>query len=61
MDGAARRELGRMCKRLLDTGRLKYLQEAGNYGGGRLEKYVSEEVSPENVLLMALGGREDRT
>ena len=61
MDGAARRELGRMCKRLLDTGRLKFLEEAGNYGGGRLERYVSEEVSPENVLLMALGGREDRT
>lgn len=44
-------EVGRMCKRLLDTGRLRYL-EAHGYAG-RLQTYVAQEVSPENVLLVA--------
>lgn len=51
LDGPARRHLGRMCKRLLDTGRLLYLCEHGY--DGRLQTYVPEEVSPENVLLVA--------
>ena len=50
-DAASRRELGRMCKRLLDTGRLHYL-EAHGYSA-RLQAYVEESVSPENTLLLA--------
>lgn len=48
---AARRELGRMCKRLLDQGRLRYLQQHGYCA--RMQAYVSEDVTPENVVIIA--------
>ena len=48
---SARRELGRTCKRILDTGRLRYLEAKGYRG--QLRAYVPPEVSPENVLLLA--------
>ena len=43
--------VGRMCKRLLDTGRLRYLQAHGY--AGRLQEYVDVAVSPENTLIVA--------
>ena len=51
LDGAARTEIGRMCKRLLDTGRLRYLEAHGYTGGVR--RYIDAAVSPENVVLVA--------
>ena len=51
VDRASRIELGRMCKQLLDTGRLRYL-EAHGYAT-HLQMYVPPDVSPENVLLVA--------
>lgn len=51
LDGTSRREIGRMCKRLLDTGRLRYLEQHG-FKNCRLQMYVSEQVTPENVLLV---------
>ena len=52
LDGPRRRELGRMCKRLLDVGRLRYLQEHARMAG-QLQTYCDEAISPENVLLLA--------
>ena len=49
--GESRVEVGRMCKRLLDAGRLCYLQEHG-YAGGQCA-FVEQAVSPENVLIFA--------
>jgi len=40
-----------MCKRLLDTGRLRYLAQHGY--SVRLQTYVDEIVSPENMLIVA--------
>ena len=51
LDGASRIEIGRMCKRLLDAGRLSFLRQHGY--AGTLQPYVPETVSPENVLLVA--------
>ena len=51
LDGASRVEIGRMCKRLLDAGRLAFLRQHGY--AGTLQPYVPETVSPENVLLVA--------
>ena len=50
LSASERSALGRMCKRLLDTGRLRYL-EAHGYAG-RLQEYVEETVSPENTLIV---------
>ena len=50
-DAATRKQLGRMCKGLLDTGRLRYLEQHGYTG--RLQRYVSAETTPENVVLVA--------
>ena len=52
--GAARRELGRMCKRLLDTGRMRFLEREGCFASTSMREYVSRTVTPENVLLCAL-------
>jgi tRNA:m4X modification enzyme len=46
-----RQELGRLCKDLLDIGRVLYLRGAGL--DAWLAEYVSERVTPENVLLLA--------
>ena len=51
IDAPTRRQLGRMCKRLLDTGRLRYLAQHGY--SVRLQTYVDEIVSPENMLIVA--------
>lgn len=52
-DGRAlgRRELGRLCKDLLDAGRVLYLQAMGY--DAWLAEYVSAELTPENVLIVA--------
>lgn len=46
-------EVGRLAKRLLDTGRALWLQGAGGCPGARVVEYVDEAVSPENRLLLA--------
>lgn len=56
LPAAHRVELGRKCKRLIDTGRLEWL--VGQEGfEGELVEYVDDNVSPENRLL--LGSRRD--
>lgn len=59
MDNAAgflspseRESVGRLCKLLIDRGRVDYLQSRGF--SGRLSRYVSSEVTLENVLLTAV-------
>jgi len=46
-----REEIGRMCKRIIDTGRLHYLRSKGM--DCSLREYVSQDVTPENVVLLA--------
>lgn len=52
-----------MAKRLFDYGRLLFTRALSGSGGGsfeeefRLLKYVGEEVTPENVLLVGRFGR----
>ena len=43
-----------MCKTLLDTGRLHFLEENGY--AGELRRYVSAATTPENVVLVARRG-----
>jgi hypothetical protein len=51
LPAAHRVELGRKCKRLIDTGRLEWL--VGQEGfAGELVEYVDDNVSPENRLLL---------
>lgn len=56
LSAAERVKLGLACKRLLDTGRLRYLAQHGYRGW--LQHYVPESVSPENTLLVAVPGEE---
>ena len=49
--GLTRSGWGRLCKRLLDTGRLRQL-EANGYAG-RLQEYIEQAVTPENSLIVA--------
>ena len=49
---AERERVGRACKRLIDAGRLSYLDE-WRYRGW-MEEYVPTDVSPENVLLVGM-------
>jgi tRNA:m4X modification enzyme len=44
-------EVGRLCKRLLDTGRIKYLEANGF--SARLQVYIDRALSLENVVLVA--------
>ena len=48
---AERLRVGWQVKRLLDTGRLLYLETHGYRGA--MQRYVPASVSPENVLLIA--------
>ena len=57
LSAAERVELGLACKRLLDTGRLRYLAQHGYRGW--LQHYVPESVSPENTLLVAVPRGEE--
>ncbi|KTF74912.1 hypothetical protein cypCar_00029987, partial [Cyprinus carpio] len=47
-----REQIGRLCKRLIDHGRLYYLQQKGFKTS--LKYYTSRDVSLENVLLTAV-------
>lgn len=46
-----RKDIGLMARRLLTRGRTLYLEEHGFVP--RLVRFVPEDVSPENVLLLA--------
>ncbi|TNM88110.1 hypothetical protein fugu_006331 [Takifugu bimaculatus] len=46
-----RLRIGRLCKRLIDSGRLHFLNARGF--DGKLNYYVSSQVTLENVLLVA--------
>ncbi|KAG7515012.1 tRNA:m(4)X modification enzyme TRM13-like [Solea senegalensis] len=46
-----REQVGRQCKRLIDSGRLHYLREKGF--NGNLRQYVDAHITLENVLLTA--------
>ncbi|OPJ77263.1 tRNA:m(4)X modification enzyme TRM13-like protein isoform A [Patagioenas fasciata monilis] len=47
-----RKEIGRLCKRLIDHGRIEYLQQRGYKAA--LQYYTESAVSLENVLLTAV-------
>jgi hypothetical protein len=47
-----KREIGFQAKRLIDVGRVRYLQNQ-NFNSS-LFYYVDENISPENVLLVAI-------
>lgn len=47
-----REEIGRLCKRVLDCGRIQYLNNAFPSLSVQLKHYVSPEVSLENALLL---------
>eukprot|EP00927_Polykrikos_kofoidii_P015474 TRINITY_DN16883_c0_g1_i1.p1 TRINITY_DN16883_c0_g1~~TRINITY_DN16883_c0_g1_i1.p1 ORF type:complete len:578 (-),score=72.01 TRINITY_DN16883_c0_g1_i1:14-1747(-) len=48
---AARAELGHLCKRLIDEGRLAWMRDSG--WNCRLVRFVDRQTSPENALLLA--------
>ncbi|KAG0302249.1 tRNA:m(4)X modification enzyme TRM13 [Dissophora globulifera] len=52
LDFQARERLGQQCKRLLDIGRVRYLNENGF--DAELVYYVDQETSLENLALMAV-------
>ncbi|KAG9323910.1 hypothetical protein KVV02_006276 [Mortierella alpina] len=52
LDSQARERLGLQCKRLLDIGRVRYLQEHGF--DAELVYYVDKDTSLENLALMAV-------
>lgn len=52
LSAAEREQLGRLCKRLIDSGRLDFLKKKGF--DGRLSAYVKSQVTLENVLLTAV-------
>lgn len=47
-----REQVGRLCKLLIDCGRVDYLHNRGF--SGRLSRYISSDVTLENVLLTAV-------
>jgi len=51
MDVKRKEELGYMCKRILDVGRVLYLRDNGF--DSKLVYYIGSDVSPENALLIA--------
>ena len=48
---AERQEIGFRCKRVLDMGRVAYLQSMGLQA--QLVYYVDRTISPENAVLIA--------
>ncbi|XP_053179081.1 tRNA:m(4)X modification enzyme TRM13 homolog [Scomber japonicus] len=47
-----RQRLGRLCKRLIDCGRIHFLQRHGFTGS--LTRYITSDITLENVLLTAV-------
>ena len=56
-DPERRRRVGRMCKRLIDLGRIEYLRSLGL--SAEIVHYCPPEVSPENALILAWREREN--
>lgn len=54
-----REQIGRLCKRLIDQGRVHYLQQRGFESS--LKYYTSRDVSLENVLLTAVPSSNQNT
>ncbi|XP_078656969.1 tRNA:m(4)X modification enzyme TRM13 homolog [Branchiostoma floridae x Branchiostoma belcheri] len=54
-----REEIGRQCKRLLDQGRLWYLQQGDFHT--QLVRYVETDVSLENIAIVAARGKPANT
>ena len=54
LDDAARESIGRKAKRIIDFGRMRYLEEDGGVSS-QLKSYVATSVSLENVLLLSCG------
>ncbi|XP_028918501.1 tRNA:m(4)X modification enzyme TRM13 homolog isoform X1 [Ornithorhynchus anatinus] len=54
-----RKNIGRLCKRLIDQGRVLYLQQKGY--DAELQYYTDPSVSLENVLLTAVPCRSSST
>jgi len=44
------REIGKMCKRLIDQGRILYLRSHGY--NCKLIEYINSDITPENISLM---------
>ncbi|KAF9952054.1 tRNA:m(4)X modification enzyme TRM13 [Mortierella alpina] len=59
LDSQARERLGLQCKRLLDIGRVRYLQENGF--DAELVYYVDKDTSLENLALMAVPSKASAT
>ena len=51
LDQATREEIGRQCKRVLDYGRLRYLQDVCDMDV-KLKYYVGSFISLENALIV---------
>ncbi|KAK5870398.1 hypothetical protein PBY51_025035 [Eleginops maclovinus] len=47
-----REQVGRLCKQLIDGGRIHFLQQRGF--NSKLTRYVSSQVTLENILLTAV-------
>ena len=52
LDQATREEIGRQCKRMLDYGRIRYLEEVTDMEV-KLKYYVDPFISLENALMIA--------
>ncbi|XP_041790906.1 tRNA:m(4)X modification enzyme TRM13 homolog [Chelmon rostratus] len=52
LSAGERQQVGRLCKRLIDGGRLHFLKTKGL--DGKLSAYVNSQVTLENVLLTAM-------
>ncbi|CAJ1059527.1 tRNA:m(4)X modification enzyme TRM13 homolog [Xyrichtys novacula] len=52
LSSSEREQIGRLCKRLIDAGRLHFLKARGF--DGKLSQYVDSQVTLENVLLTAV-------
>ena len=52
LDVQQREDIGRQCKRLIDIGRLMYLERLGFKG--HLVYYIDRELSLENVAMVAV-------
>ena len=48
----SRAKLGKMCKRLIDFGRMHYIRTELKMKA-RLVKFIDEAITPENVLMLA--------
>ncbi|XP_074523502.1 tRNA:m(4)X modification enzyme TRM13 homolog [Halichoeres trimaculatus] len=52
LSSSEREQIGRLCKRLIDSGRLQFLKSRGF--DAKLSQYVDAQVTLENVLLTAV-------